>query len=417
MVEEKVKEGYKKTEVGIIPHDWNCIQLSSEYVNIFNGGTPSTSINKYWNGNIKWCTPTDITSCKGNYIYTTERSITEEGLKNSSAVLLPIGTLLLCSRATIGDIRISKVEISTNQGFKNIVTKEKLYNEFLYYYLLTQKNKMKEKSIGSTFLEISKKEVSNLYAPLPPLHEQKDISDALNDVDNLLQSLEKLIDKKKKNKQGTMQQLLIGKKRLPGFSGEWAVKKFKDVTDLITCGIAATPNYVDSTVGVPFLSSTNVKNGKIIWRDYKYISQESHKKLYKNNPPTKDDILYSRVGTIGEAAIIESDSEFSIYVSLTLIKLKNFLFNGYIVQLLNSNKYKSLANRTVLLGGGVGNLNVNVVREFEIPVPSLEEQKEISKVLSDMDSEIESLKQKLEKYKKIKQGMMQELLTGRIRLI
>lgn len=198
---------------------------------------------------------------------------------------------------------------------------------------------------------------------------------------------------------------------------DWDVEKFKNVTDLITCGIAATPEYVSENAGVAFLSSTNIKEGKIQWANYKHISKELHKRLYKNNPPLRGDILYSRVGTIGEAAIIDVDYEFSIYVSLTLIKTGSRLHNGFLKQLLNSPTYKERANREVLLGSGVGNLNVNVVREFPIPVPpTIKEQQAIAEVLSDMDTLITSLDQLITKKLNIKQGAMQLLLTGKKRL-
>jgi hypothetical protein len=229
------------------------------------------------------------------------------------------------------------------------------------------------------------------------------------------------------------QQLLTGKKRLPPFDlthtgykqtelGEipedWEVRKFTDVTSLITCGIAATPTYVSESVGYPFLSSTNVKNGKVVWKNFKYISPELHNQLYRNNPPIVGDILYSRVGTIGEAAVIEDDFEFSVYVSLTLIKPQKNVLNSYFLSyLLNSQPYKNRAKEQVYLGGGVGNLNVDVVRNYPIVQPSVEEQSAIARVLSDMDKEIEALQQRLNKTQQLKQGMMQELLTGRTRLL
>jgi type I restriction enzyme S subunit len=248
----------------------------------------------------------------------------------------------------------------------------------------------------------------------------------------LIRSLEKLIAKKRDLKQAAMQQLLTGQKRLPGFdrSGgklkqtevgvipeDWECANFTEVTDLITCGIAATPNYISENRGYPFLSSTNIKDGHIVWSGYKWIGKELHKQLYRNNPPLKGDILYSRVGTIGEAAVIEESFEFSIYVSLTLIKPKRCLDSYFLKHLLNSNGYKKRAQNQVYLGGGVGNLNVEVVREYPIVLPPLLEQQAISGVLSDMDAEIAALEQRLAKTRDLKQGMMQELLTGRIRLV
>ena len=265
---------------------------------------------------------------------------------------------------------------------------------------------------------LNTKILMGVSAIIPPTKaEQEAIAKALSDTDALIESLEQLINKKRHIKQGAMQELLTGRKRLLGFSEEWEMKLFKDVTELITCGIAATPHYVDESIGVPFLSSTNIKDGKIKWGNFKYISKELHKQLYKNNPPLKGDILYSRVGTIGEAAVIDVNFEFSIYASLTLIKPGKLLINEFIKQLLNTSEYKTLANNTVLMGGGVGNLNVNAVREFPIAFPSIKEQTAIAAILSDMDAEIAALETKLTKIRSLKQGMMHELLTGKTRLL
>jgi type I restriction enzyme S subunit len=218
-------KGYKMTEVGVIPEDWEVKKLG-DIAEIISGGTPKTNVPEYWNGSIKWCTPTDITKCSGKYLFETDRTISSKGLVNSSAKLLPIGTLLLCSRATIGEIRIAAVEISTNQGFKSLVCKSEVSNEFLYYKLLTMKSVMLEKAIGSTFLELAKKEVASLEIDLPPLPEQQAIARVLSDTDALINALDKLIAKKRDIKKAVMQELLTGKTRLPGFSGEWEVKSW-----------------------------------------------------------------------------------------------------------------------------------------------------------------------------------------------
>ena len=194
---------------------------------------------------------------------------------------------------------------------------------------------------------------------------------------------------------------------------DWKISKFTDVTNLITCGIAATPQYVSESNGYPFLSSTNVKNGNIVWSNYKYISAELHYQLYKNNPPRKGDILYSRVGTIGEAAIVDVDFEFSIYVSLTLIKLNEVLHREFLKQLLNSWSYKKRANDQVYMGGGVGNLNVEVVRNYPIIYPAYTEQRSIASVLSDTDTLIASLDKLIAKKRDIKQAAMQQLLKAK----
>ena len=197
---------------------------------------------------------------------------------------------------------------------------------------------------------------------------------------------------------------------------DWEVKPFSHVTDLITCGIAARPDYVSDSQGYPFLSSTNVKEGRVVWSGYKHISAALHRQLYRNNPPRRGDILYSRVGTFGEAGVVDVDFEFSVYVSLTLIKPGKALDSCYLMQLLNSNAYKQRAKDHIYLGGGVGNLNVDIVRRYPIVVLPLPEQRAIATALSDVDALLAALDRLIAKQRDLKQAAMQQLLTGHTRL-
>jgi len=192
---------------------WEMKQLG-DVCQIISGGTPSTRNSEYWDGDIKWCTPTDITSNNGKYFSKTSRKITKQGLNNSSATLLPKGTLLLCSRATVGEVKIATIEISTNQGFKSLICSETVDNEFLYYLIRLEKQKFIDKAFGSTFLEISKKNTSEIEFDFPPIEEQKAIAQILSDMDRELQTLRQKRKKYVQIKQGMMQELLTGKTRL-----------------------------------------------------------------------------------------------------------------------------------------------------------------------------------------------------------
>ena len=193
--------------------DWKMKRLG-ELADIENGATPSTRIAAYWNGQIPWCTPTDITDTTGKYLLATKRNITEEGLSSCTASLLPAGALLLCSRATIGEVKIATSPVCTNQGFKSFVCKDGVSNEFMYYLVIVLKPKMIERAIGSTFLEIGKREVASLEVKLPPHDEQREIAAILSDMDAEIAVLERRRDKTRTLKQGMMQQLLTGRIRL-----------------------------------------------------------------------------------------------------------------------------------------------------------------------------------------------------------
>ncbi|NHB53560.1 restriction endonuclease subunit S [Helicobacter pylori] len=165
---------------------WQKVRLG-DIAEIIGGGTPSTQVASFWNGSINWFTPTEIGITK--YVYKSQRTITPLGLKKSSAKLLPIGTILLTSRASIGDCAILKVAATTNQGFQSLIPLEKINNEFLYYLMLTLKNKLLKLASGSTFLEVSPNKIKNLLIPLPHLNEQAAIANVLSALDHEIISL------------------------------------------------------------------------------------------------------------------------------------------------------------------------------------------------------------------------------------
>ncbi len=202
-----------KTRLPSFSGKWVTTTLG-EAADIRNGATPSAQITAFWNGSIPWCTPTDITGTPGKYLLTTERSITAEGLASCAASLLPAGALLLCSRATIGEIKIAASPVCTNQGFKSLVCKDGVSNEFLYYLLVTLKPQMIKRAIGSTFLEIGKRDMAAIEVRLPPCNEQHAITSILCDMDAEIAALEQRRDKTCAVKQGMMQQLLTGRVRL-----------------------------------------------------------------------------------------------------------------------------------------------------------------------------------------------------------
>ena len=205
----------RQTELGCVPEDWEVVELE-KVAEIKSGGTPSTNRSEFWNGHILWCTPTDITSLSGKYLSDTNRKITEMGLNNSAAELLPIGSVLMTSRATIGECAIAKRPMTTNQGLKNFICNRTVNNEFLYYLLSSQKDKFIELCNGSTFLEISTTQVRKFKITIPKsTTEQTSIAQLLSNMDAEIEALGCRLKKTQALKQGMMQALLTGKIRLP----------------------------------------------------------------------------------------------------------------------------------------------------------------------------------------------------------
>ena len=172
---------------------------------VVGGGTPDTNNHKYWNGDIQWFTPSEIGRDK--YVTNSLRTISEEGLNKSSAKLLPIGTILLSSRATVGECSINKVECTTNQGFQSLIPKEYFSKEFVFYLMQTKRKELIRKSCGSTFLEISANEVRKIKIAVPTSKEQEKISKLLALLDERITTQNKIIDKLQSLIKGIMVEL------------------------------------------------------------------------------------------------------------------------------------------------------------------------------------------------------------------
>lgn len=403
---ELKKAKYKSTEIGLIPVDWRATELE-EVALIVGGGTPSTSVNQFWNGQINWFTPTEIGVNK--FVHESDRKITDLGLKNSSAQILPKGAILLTTRASIGDLAIITKEACTNQGFQSLIPKNGYDNEFLYYSMQTKQKDLITNSSGSTFLEISPKKVKKILIACPPtLHEQKAIATALSDVDSLISSLDKLITKKKAIKQGAMQELLTPK-------DGWKTRTTQGLCDKLWIGLVTTmtTNYVKN--GVPLVRNSDIRvnkfNNDLINLEVGFANK------HKSRAFALHDVITVHTGDVGTSAVVPDWLDGAQGFATINSRLKrSIILPHYYSYYLNSPLLKKQLVE-VITGDGRSNLNLYDFVNLTISYPTLKEQQEIVEILSDMDAEIEALEVKKTKYQDIKQGMMQELLTGKTRLI
>ena len=412
----EVNPGYKQTVVGVIPEDWVVKQLA-QLADIHSGGTPSTTQPQFWDGDILWCTPTDITGLNGGkYLSDTSRKISIQGLRSSSAEMIPANSVVMTSRATIGECAINRVAVSTNQGFKNFVPFESVDVEFLYYLLFTQKQGFISLCGGSTFLEIGKSQLAAFAVPLPPTKaEQEAIAEALSDADALIESLEQLLAKKRQLKQGAMQELLR-----PKLSEE--VRLLGDVSSLKgRIGWQGLKQAEFTTNDdEPFLiTGMNFKDGAIRWSEVYHIS-EARYEMAPEIQLRPNDVLMTKDGTIGKVLYIDTipyPGKASLNSHLLLFRPIKAGYNPrYLYYQLGSRRFKNFVelnkSGTTFFG-----LSQAAVAAYPVLLPPLEEQVRIATILSDMDVEITALEGKLAKARNLKQGMMQELLTGRIRLV
>ena len=406
-----VPEGYRMSEVGVIPEEWG-VKIIGDFTSSTAGGTPSTLVPEYWNGNIRWMSSGELNLKK---IHEVEGRITEAGLKNSSTKIVPLKCILIGLAGkgkTRGTTAINYVELCTNQSIAAIFPNDSFIPEYLFYNIDSRYKELRNLSTGDGGRGgLNLKIIKGILVPLPTKTEQQAIASALSDVDALITALEQLITKKRNIKQGAMQQLLTGEKRLPGFEGEWEVKTFNKIAD-VRDGTHESPKYHEN--GVIFITSKNIIDGNIDFTDINFISEDDATNINQRSKVDKGDILMSMIGTIGNAVLINFEPNFCIK-NVALIKPSKVSGN-YLIKFLQSQVFQKCLNEN--LDGGIQKfISLGRLRELNIPIPFPAEQQAIAQILSDMNTEIESLEQKRNKYKAIKQGMMQELLTGKTRLV
>ena len=393
---------------------------------IVSGGTPKTDMPNFWDGNISWITPTDVTALKGKkYISSTKRKISDEGLKNSSANMLPINTLIVCTRATIGDSVINKFPISTNQGFKSLITKPDVSSEYMYYWVSNNKKELIQQSSGSTFLELSTKSFKNLSVLLPPLPEQQKIAEILSTVDDKIEVIDQQITETQELKKGLMQRLLtkgIGhtefKDSTLGMIPEsWEVVELDEISSTTRLAGYEYSEYWEESIDgeITALRGYNIGKNKLLLHNVIKISEELSQKLIRSRL-FKGNVVFPCVGTIGNAIVIEENDKYHINQNIAKItpndNLDPYFLMQYLISPMCKNEIKRFNATT-----SQPNVLVGSLRKFRIPFPSsINEQIKISRILGSVDEKLEILLEKKNHYQELKQGLMQQLLTGKIRV-
>lgn len=387
-----IKEGYKQTEIGVIPKEWEVKEFVEVIDGFSSGQTPYRAITDYYKGDIPWITSGELNY---NVITDTIEKITIEGVKAANLKTLPIGTFLFAitgleAAGTRGSCGITGIKATTNQSCMALYPKKGLLTTpYLYHYYVRYGDELAFKYCQGTKQQsytgaIAKK----LPIIVPPsIKEQTAIATALSDADGLIRGLEKLIAKKRNIKQGAMQQLLQPKEG-------WEVKKFNDVFKKHPAKAYQINSFEYEESGV-----------------FPIIDQG--KKLIVGYSDNKDKVFNCPV----DGVIIFGDhTRILKYINF------NFIVGADGTQLISTQKGNyCLFIYYLLLTKEIPNTGYNrhfkFLLEMEFSIPTFNEQTRIASILSDIDAELSALEQKLEKYKKVKLGMMQELLTGKTRLV
>ena len=312
---------FKDTEIGRIPFEWD-VRMIQDVAEVVSGATPKTKVAEYWDGNIAWITPKDLSNHTERYIYRGDRMITDEGLKNSSAKLLPKGSVLFSSRAPIGYTAIAAQELCTNQGFKSMICNQQILdNNFMFYMMNYKKNEIENIAGGSTFKEVSGKTVKEFKIPIPPLDEQKAIAKVLSNLDEKIERNNKINKKLEEMAQAIFKQWFIDfefpnedGKPYKSSGGEmveselgmipkrWEIGSIGDYAK-VKSGFAFKSAWWEER-GIPVIKIKDISNNTINFNDISYVSEDkvdSAKDFIVNG----GDLLIAMTGaTIGKFAIV-----------------------------------------------------------------------------------------------------------------
>ncbi|MFU2058969.1 restriction endonuclease subunit S [Avibacterium volantium] len=386
---------------------WEKWELG-KIVNIVGGGTPDTNNATYWNGNIDWYSPTEI----GNEIYVSNslKKISKLGLEKSSAKLLPAHkTILFTSRASIGDMAILLKSSTTNQGFQSfVVDEEKADIYFLYSLGFKIKHFALKNATGSTFLEISKKQLEKMEISIPTLPEQQKIGNLFKQLDRLITLHKRKWDDVILLKKALLQKMFpkngadFPEIRFPEFTDAWEKCKLGEVAEIYD-GTHQTPNYKKS--GIMFLSVENIET----MISDKFISEDDFKREFKTYP-TSGDVLMTRIGDIGTVNIVNTNQRLAYYVSLALLKPK-LVLSEYLKPLIESDLIQKELWKRTLHVAFPKKINKGEIEEIPIIHPTLPEQQKIGTFFRRLDRLITLHKRQHEHYQLLKKALLQQMFV------
>jgi type I restriction enzyme, S subunit len=428
-------KGFKQTEVGVIPEDWDVKRLGK--VATFKTGPFGSALHRsdYFDDGIPVVNPMQILD--GKIVPTRSMAITEEAARKLSDFRLQAGTIVIGRRGEMG--RCAFVQPEQNgwlcgTGSMIIRTGPSLDARFIQRVLSSPPiiAEIENASVGTTMINLNQGTLGNLLVPLPPTKcEQESIAQALSDADALIESLEQLLSKKRRLKEGAMQELLTGKIRMPGFrskSGytqseigiipeDWRAVSAADACSKIQDGTHFSPKI--SGNDYLYLTSKNIRRGFLDLSTADRIDAAQHQKIYRRCDVKQGDILLTKDGaSTGNAALNTLHEQFSLLSSVAFLRphVGQYSSAYLLQQILSSEGQRQI--KDAMSGNAITRLTLGKIKKLRFPVPRTKsEQDAIATALFDMDAEIVALKAKLTKARELKMGMTQELLTGRIRLV
>ena len=407
-----VPEGYKRTKIGIVPTKWNVSKIGNNSEAIIPGATPSTKVKEYWDGNIRWMSSGEI---HNRYIVDTEARISQEGYESCSTTILPLHCVLVALAGqgkTRGCVAVNEAAICTNQSVAAIVPKD-IYYLYLFFFMENRYFELRKISSGDGTrggLNISL--LKGFPLVIPTISEQQKIAEILAGQDRVIELKEKLLAEKQKQKKYLMQQLLTGKKRLPGFSGEWRILKLNEVLkerdeknttqNLEICSVAVQKGVVNQVehLGRSFAASDTSNYNVVRFGDI----------VYTKSPTGEFPFGIIKQSQLDKVAV---SPLYGVFKPITYAL--GYILHCYFEIPINTNNYLN----PIIQKGAKNTINISnttfLSNKLLLPMDE-KEQTAIAEILSTADKEIELLKKDIEQEKLKKKSLMQLLLTGIVRV-
>lgn len=341
-----------------------------EVAEIVSGATPKTSVADYWDGDVWWVTPADLSKLDEAYISATPRTITAAGLASCAATVLPPGSVLLSSRAPIGHVAINTVPMATNQGFKSLVPCVELLDaKFLYHWLRSRTAYLQGLGNGATFKEVSKATVSRVEIPLPPLAEQRRIAAILDHADALRAKRRQVITHLDQLAQSIFVDM---------FGDNVPLRPISELCELLVDCVNRTAPIVEEPTPYKMIRTSNVRNGRVDTSNVKYVTAEVFARWNRRATPRPGDVILTREAPVGEAGVLNSADSVFLGQRLFLYRTDpKELTPEFLLACFRSPILKAQFDR---LGSGstVKHLPLPACQSFMVPTPSLEAQREYS---------------------------------------
>lgn len=382
---------------------WEFVQLK-EVCKVVSGTTPKSKKEEYWNGIYNWVTPAELKEDTVE-VMETERKITKQAIMDSGLKSFPAGTVLLSSRAPIGKVAIAGVEMYSNQGFKNLICSDQVFNQYLFWFLKGKNKYLNTLGRGATFKEISKSIVESIQIPLPPMKEQKRIAKNLDMVSQIIKQYKKQLTEWDSLIQSVFYQIFgdpINNEK------KWEAKKLGDICDITSSKRIFESEYVEE--GIPFYRTKEIvelsKGSKVTTE--LFISNKRYKEIIsKYEVPQIDDLLVSAVGTIGVIWVVNQESPFYFKDgNLLWIKRKGDItsvFLKYLLQLLIE-YYK----KDITTGSTYSALTIVKLKQMNAYIPPLPLQNQFSKIVTKIEAQKLNVQKVLAQTQALFESLMQE---------